>query len=274
MARNGRRRLIRNYVIPRNGWLTNFQGDSHESSRAWLSFSEKIFTSDFPARDVLPEPRGLWERPDLIITAAYYAIPILLFVFLRKRKDFTLNWIVGAFAVFILACGTTHLLGVWTVWHATYRLDGLVKAITAAASVTTALLLAPMLPKLVQLPNPMQLIAMNRKLEKEAKQLAESAETMRRHADLLELAHDAIIVRNGRYDSLLEPGCGEAVWMAARRGLATHDAGTAPDAASRWSGLQPERSRALRTLGRRAAAQPARRGANHGPQPVGNAADR
>ena len=164
-----------------------------------VEFFKKIFASDFLPHGAcyLWNPAVLWLNviSDLIITAAYYAIPILLFIFLRKRKDFTLNWIVGAFAVFILACGTTHLLGVWTVWHATYRLDGVVKAITAAASITTALMLAPMLPKLVHLPNPTQLAAMNRKLEEEAKQLAESAETLRRHADLLELAHDAIIVR-------------------------------------------------------------------------------
>jgi protein-histidine pros-kinase len=162
-------------------------------------FFKKIFANDFLPHGTcyLWDPAVLWLNviSDLIITAAYYTIPILLFVFVRKRKDFKFNWIVGAFAVFILACGTTHLLGVWTVWHATYRLDGVVKAITAAASITTALALAPMLPKLVQLPNPTQLADMNRKLEEEATQLAESAEALRRHADLLELAHDAIMVR-------------------------------------------------------------------------------
>jgi hypothetical protein len=44
---------------------------------------------------------------DLIITAAYYAIPVLLLAVVRKRRDFTFNWIVAAFAAFILACGTT-----------------------------------------------------------------------------------------------------------------------------------------------------------------------
>jgi PAS domain S-box-containing protein len=41
----------------------------------------------------------------------------------------------------------------------------------------------------------MQLAAMNRKLQEETKQLVEAGEALRRHADLLELAHDAIIVR-------------------------------------------------------------------------------
>ena len=165
-----------------------------------VEFFKKIFTSDFLPHGTcyLWNPAVLWLNviSDLIITAAYYAIPVLLFIFVRKRKDITFNWIVAAFAVFILACGTTHLLGVWTVWHATYRLDGVVKAITAAASITTALILAPMLPKLVHLPNPTQLTTMNRKLEEEAKQLSKSAETLRRHGDLLELAHDAIIFRD------------------------------------------------------------------------------
>src|SRR6266446_3544036 len=164
-----------------------------------IEFFQKIFISDFLPHGTcyLWNPAVLWLNvvSDLIIAAAYYAIPVLLFIFVRKRRDFTFNWIVAAFAVFILACGTTHLLGVWTVWHATYRLDGVVKAITAAASVTTALLLAPLLPTLVRLPNLTQLAAMNRQLQEETKQLAESAEGLRRHADLLDLAHDAIIVR-------------------------------------------------------------------------------
>src|SRR5690242_14543789 len=164
-----------------------------------VEFFRKIFADDFLPHGTcyLWNPTVLWLNviSDLIITAAYYAIPLLLFVFVRKRRDFKFSWIVGAFAVFILACGTTHLLEVWTVWHATYRLDGIVKAITAAASLTTALLLAPLLPTLVQLPNPNQLSEMNRKLEEETKQLGESTEALRRHADLLELAHDAIMVR-------------------------------------------------------------------------------
>src|SRR5258708_11168272 len=84
----------------------------------------------------------------------------------------------------------------WKRWGGWRAVEGVVKAITAAASITTARILAPMLPTLVNLPNPAQLTAMNRKLEEEAKQLSESAETLRRHADLLELAHDAIMVRD------------------------------------------------------------------------------
>jgi PAS domain S-box-containing protein len=165
-----------------------------------LEFFKKIFESDFLPRGACYRwnPTVLWLTviSDLIISAAYYAIPILLFVFVRRRKDFAFNWILLAFAVFILACGATHLLGVWTVWHATYRLDAVVKAITAAASITTALLLLPLLPTLVQMPNPTQLADMNQKLAQEAEELERAAEGLRRHTGLLDLARDAIMVRD------------------------------------------------------------------------------
>src|SRR3954469_5115885 len=98
----------------------------------------------------------LWNSPvlwlnvvsDAIITLSYYAIPLLLLWFFRRRRDLTFGWVFVAFATFILACGTTHLMGIWTVWHGTYRLDGVIKAVTAVASIVTAALLVPLLPAL------------------------------------------------------------------------------------------------------------------------------
>ena len=149
-----------------------------------LEFLKNIFASDFLPHGTcyLWQPGVLWLNviSDLAISLAYYAIPVLLFWFFRKRRDVKFSWILVAFAAFILACGTTHLLSVWTVWHATYRLDGVVKAFTALASIVTAALLVPLLPTLVQLPNPMQLEAMNRELE--------------RRTQLLDLAQDALLV--------------------------------------------------------------------------------
>ena len=164
-----------------------------------LEFFKKIFESDFLPHGTcyLWNPGVLWLNvaSDIVITLAYYAIPILLFAFVRKRRDFTFNWVVLAFATFIVACGTTHLLNIWTVWHATYRLDGIVKAITALASITTALLLMPLLPTLVQMPNPTELTDMNRKLAEETIELERAAERLRRQAELLDLTQDAILVR-------------------------------------------------------------------------------
>jgi PAS domain S-box-containing protein len=163
-----------------------------------LEFFKKLFDSDFLPHGTcyLWNPGVLWLNviSDLVIALAYYAIPVLLFWFVRKRRDIGFSWILAAFAAFILACGSTHLLGAWTVWHATYRLDGVVKAVTAVASVATALLLVPLLPGLVKMPNPAEAAAMYHKLAQDTTELARVADALRRQAELLELAHDAILV--------------------------------------------------------------------------------
>ena len=117
------------------------------------------------------DPGVLWLQvvSDSLIALSYYAIPLLLVSFMRRRRDLNFRWIFVAFALFILACGTTHLLGVVTVWHPIYRLEGLVKAVTAAASLATAVLLVPLIPTLVALPSPSGLAAINTHLEREVR---------------------------------------------------------------------------------------------------------
>src|SRR2546430_2182913 len=67
----------------------------------------------------------------------YYSIPITLVYFVRKRKDLEFDWMFVCFAIFIVACGTTHIMEIWNIWHPTYWLSGGVKAVTALASVPT-----------------------------------------------------------------------------------------------------------------------------------------
>jgi signal transduction histidine kinase len=45
-------------------------------------------------------------------------------------------------------------MGIITLWHPVYRIDGLLKAITALASIPTAFLLVRLVPAAVQLPSP------------------------------------------------------------------------------------------------------------------------
>lgn len=85
----------------------------------------------------------LWNMPlvwlhvisDSLIALAYFAIPAVLLWFVRKRRDLPFSWMFVLFGVFIVACGSTHLMEVWNLWHADYWLAGAIKAITAAASV-------------------------------------------------------------------------------------------------------------------------------------------
>ena len=137
-------------------------------------FLARLFSSDFMPHGhcYLWRPEILWLHvfSDGVITASYYFIPVALVYFVRKRKDLPFNWMFLLFGVFIFACGTTHLMEIWTVWNGTYRLAGVIKAITAVASVGTALALVPLIPQALALPSPAQLRAANSKLEEEVRE--------------------------------------------------------------------------------------------------------
>ena len=101
-------------------------------------------------------PALLWSMvgADAVIATAYYSIPLALIVLVRKRRDLSFNWIVLMFSGFIFACGTTHVVAIWTIWHPDYWLDVLVKTLTASISIVTALMLWPLIPQALALPSP------------------------------------------------------------------------------------------------------------------------
>ena len=104
---------------------------------------------------------------DGLITLSYYWIPLVLIYFIRRNRDIPFNRIFWMFGTFILACGTTHLMEIWNVWHGSYVLAGVIKAVTAAISVLTAAMLIPLVPKVISLPGRMHLQDENRKLEQQ-----------------------------------------------------------------------------------------------------------
>jgi PAS domain-containing protein len=116
---------------------------------------------------------------DALIAIAYYSIPIALVYFVRKRVDLPFNWIFLLFGAFIVACGTTHILEIWTLWHPTYWLSGFIKAITALISVYTALALVPLVPVALALPSPRQLEKANLELEHEITERKRAEEAIR-----------------------------------------------------------------------------------------------
>ncbi|MBS2040643.1 PAS domain S-box protein [bacterium] len=89
---------------------------------------------------------------DLMIALAYTSIPLTLLKFVRLRKDIPFNWMFLCFGLFIVACGSTHWMEIYTLWYPSYWAAGVLKAITAVASVLTAILLIRLLPKALQLP--------------------------------------------------------------------------------------------------------------------------
>ena len=102
------------------------------------------------------DPILIWLHvmSDAIIGLSYFSIPIVLAVFLVRRRDIEFGWLILLFAIFIMACGTTHFMSILVLWVPLYGLEGLVKAFTALASVLTAVAMWPLLPRLVSLPSP------------------------------------------------------------------------------------------------------------------------
>ena len=78
---------------------------------------------------------------DLAIAASYFAIPLTMAVVLRKRKDdIPYPWLWLLFVVFIVACGLTHLVHVWSAARGIENLGvhAAINVLCAVASVGTA----------------------------------------------------------------------------------------------------------------------------------------
>lgn len=135
-------------------------------------------------------PELLWTNivSDAIIALAYLTIPVTLVYFIRKRRDIPFDWMFGAFGVFILACGSTHVLEIWTIWHPDYWISAWVKAITAVASIITAVLLVRLVPAALTIPSPSQLSRVNAELRETQAALVGAA----RRAGMAEVATNVL----------------------------------------------------------------------------------
>ena len=145
---------------------------------------------------------GLHVTSDSLIALAYATIPITLIYLVNKRDDIPFNWLFFMFGAFILSCGATHVMGIWTLWHPNYWIAGLIKALTAIASVITAIALVFLIPRALAIPSPGQLEAANLKLAEEVRQRAIAEESLQKEREflkaLLENLSDGIVACNER----------------------------------------------------------------------------
>ncbi|MCC5614285.1 response regulator [Nostoc sp. CHAB 5836] len=155
----------------------------------------ELWTIFFTSESFIPHGHCyLWQRnlvwlhilSDAFIALAYYSIPATLFYFVRKRQDLPFDWIFLLFSGFIVACGTTHLMEIWTLWHPTYWLSGFLKAVTATISVITALELVPLVPQALALPSPTQLEQANQELQTQIAERLRVEEELRKYQNHLE----------------------------------------------------------------------------------------
>ena len=161
----------------------------------------KLYTHIFSSENILLSttyiPHGhcyLWQTPlvglhvssDLFIALAYYSIPTMLVYFVSQRKEVPFRCIFVLFSAFILSCGTTHIVDIWTLWHGDYWLSGILKALTALISIYTAIELFSLIPQAMALPSPGQLEELNRALQQQIKNREEIEIAIRKLNEELE----------------------------------------------------------------------------------------
>jgi signal transduction histidine kinase len=102
----------------------------------------------------LRNERLIWlhASSDLVIGLSYVAISsTLAYLVFRARREIPFHWMFLAFGLFIITCGFTHFMEVWTVWQPVYWLSGYVKIVTGIASASTAIFLPTLVPKVIRL---------------------------------------------------------------------------------------------------------------------------
>ena len=128
---------------------------------AWPGLAENLFATGFGGAMFMPHGHcylwvpALWRLhvgTDALIGSSYVAISLTLaYLVHQARRDIPFQWVFLFFGLFIIACGATHFMEVWTLWTATYWLSGYVKLVTAVASLATAVVLPPLVPKALAL---------------------------------------------------------------------------------------------------------------------------
>ena len=129
---------------------------------------------------------GLHLISDAVTALAYCSIALTLTYFIAKRRDVPFHWMFLWFSVFIIFCGTTHILDVWTLWYPHYWLSGAIKALTAIISIYTAFELVLLLPKLLGMPSAVELEVVKDELRLRKKTEAELQRTQMFLNSLLE----------------------------------------------------------------------------------------
>jgi two-component sensor histidine kinase/PAS domain-containing protein len=126
-------------------------------------------------------PGLLWLHAgsDAVTGLAYMSIPLALIRFVQLRPDLGYHWIGYLFGAFILACGVTHILAIYTLWVPAYGVEGLAKLVTALLSIATAAILWPLIPNLVALASPAQLRELNGRLSATVVEQARTAALLR-----------------------------------------------------------------------------------------------
>lgn len=99
-----------------------------------------------------PDLLFLHGASDFLIAFAYFTIPLVILKAHRLRPDLVGARVARLFAAFITACALSHLAGLVTLWIPAYGIQGVIKLVTAAVSIYTAVELIRLLPAFLNTP--------------------------------------------------------------------------------------------------------------------------
>lgn len=136
----------------------------------------------------------LYIFSDIAIWAAYFAIPVLLFRIVYKRKDIPFSRILVLFIAFIMLCGLTHLMDAIIFWWPAYRLSALLRFATGVISLFTVYALYKIMPIIYRLRTHDQLEA---EIEERKK-----AEQEARHHQVLQQAAEELMAKKDEFMSI------------------------------------------------------------------------
>ncbi|XP_020224435.1 ethylene receptor [Cajanus cajan] len=89
---------------------------------------------------------------NFFIAIAYFSIPLELIYFVKKSIIFPYKWVLIQFGAFIICCGATHLINLWTCRTHSKTLAMIMtatKILTSVVSCATALMLVHIIPDLL-----------------------------------------------------------------------------------------------------------------------------
>jgi PAS domain-containing protein len=135
-----------------------------------------------------PELVSVYIVSDSLIALSYYSIPIPLLYLVRKRYNLPFDWILLLLGTFLIACGITYLIGIWSLGNLTYWISRLLKVIIAVILLYIALRLVSLVSKVLALPS---LTAANQKPESKISEQQQTETALKASEERLRLALEA-----------------------------------------------------------------------------------
>jgi diguanylate cyclase (GGDEF)-like protein len=88
------------------------------------------------------------------LALAYLSFPVVVAIYLIRRRETPYLKLFVMFGLFSALGAATHAVGLVEIWQPIFWAGGVIEALAAVVSIATVVMLAPVLPKLMKLSNP------------------------------------------------------------------------------------------------------------------------